>query len=514
MVCVEVRVLTGLILAVFVFAAPVLADSHADSVLAMLDQQDEWLAGSPSGVAWNEFLQTQVLREELAKGQDANKRLVAKVLGRYQSGVPGLEVARFQRTRNQLTAWADELRIPMALRWAERSRGAAFHHLPIHAEQIRQAKLELIEAMVSLDHFLGMSSVANAQAWKTFLKWDDLQQQLEADAPDSTKLNNVGGQYFDGHPGLELPEFVRVRNSLRKYLSLVTLSGQSDEALHKSMAAQLDALADAMEKYNDAPSVKSAGKTATLLDWLDQLGRLPTLAAEMRSYYRRPNVLVQVSEDFISRRFADTVDDTRPVDEMILKTHVRGNARTTGTVTADVVPSSHVAQIDIVLRGVTNTPSVGRQKPVTIYSHSRTTVEARKPLFVSPDGVTSGPANATCDTNTTIFRIVPDGHSGRRLIESIAWTRARQKNPIAERIASRRAEGRVEQQIDKRSREILDQTKQDLHEKLRGPLDRRGLIPDQIATSSSDSHVFLRATQANQAQLAALSDPSPCVLRR
>ena len=74
MVCVEVRVLTGLILAIFVFAAPVLADSHADSVLAMLDQQDEWLAGSPSSPAWNHFLHSQVLREELAKGQDANIR--------------------------------------------------------------------------------------------------------------------------------------------------------------------------------------------------------------------------------------------------------------------------------------------------------------------------------------------------------------------------------------------------------------------------------------------------------
>ncbi|MFB3103375.1 MAG: hypothetical protein ACE1ZA_00485, partial [Pseudomonadales bacterium] len=335
-----VRVLIGL--ASCLFATPVLADTHDAALLAALNKQDAWLAGSPKGAAWQKFLIPQTLREELAKGKDADLRAVAKVVGRYESGVPGLNHAGFQQTRQRLNEWADELGVPMALRWAESARGVALDFVPIDGKDVLAAKTELIEAMEELDRQFGKTNPDNADAWKTFLKWDDTEQQIQAEPADWTRLEGAWQQYYNGHPGLELPEFVRVRNALRKYIFLGKLSDQPAAVTHTTMVDQIEALASALEQYNQTPSVKASGNIATLIDWLDQLGRLPKLAAELRAHHRHPNLLVQVSEDFISRRFSETVDETRPVNEMILGTHVRGTAHTTGTISANVIPSKEV----------------------------------------------------------------------------------------------------------------------------------------------------------------------------
>ena len=504
---VQVRVLIGLMLAIVMLPNLVLADSAAEAVSAALDEQDAWLANTEKGPKWQTFLVAEALREQLARGQDADKRVVAEAIGRYESGAPGLEYRPLQLTRQRLGAWADALGVPMALRWAARARAAALYDPPRPGEQLEEAESELQQAMEKLDEWFAEGAERKANGWRRFIQWEALQQQLEGDTPDWTALEGIAAQFYDGHPGLELPPFVRVRDALRRYTFLGALSKQPMETRRTTTVARLNALADALEKYNEAPSARSAGNVAALLDWLDQMGHLPGLAGDVRAFHQRPNIFVNVSEDFISRRFADTVNEVRPVNEMILQTHVRGTAYTVGDITADILPSQRGARIDIVLQGTTTTRSVGRQSPVTIHSRSRTSVYARKPLTVFPGSLASGPARASCRTRTTIFSIVPDQRLGRKLVERIAWKRATAQKPQAERIASGRAETRVERQMDQRAEELLADAKAKLRDDLRGPLDRRGLIPDSVAVRSSDRDVLVTATQADRGQLAAATAP-------
>ena len=481
------------------------AQQAAQELTAVLAQQDEWLSTSAQADGWNRYLMTDALRSELARGGDADRRNVARVLGRYNSGLKSLQLRRFAATRAKLHAWADQLAVPMTVRWAEQLRATAISAPPIDTKSIDKARRQVIDSAKALDAMLGSADDATEQGWKNFLKWNDLQTQLASGSPNWKLLEGVGAQFFNGYRGLEYPEFVRVRNAIRRYIYLGTM-GQNGKG-QQSIQASMVALADALEAYNRTPTTKAAGDVATLLDWLTQLDRLPQLAQQVKSAHSLPNIKIRVAESLLQRRFSRDVEKPTAVNEMILGTHVRGSSVTSGKVTTDIVPSAKVARIDIVFHGSSRTRSVGRQSPVTVRSTSSTALEARKSLYVYPSKVTAEPTKAQGRTSTTIHSITPDRQLGRRFIAKVAWSRANAQKPQAEAIASRRAARRLERQIDDESQELLTRAQQTLREQLRGPINRRGLIPENINTQSTDTHVIALFKQANQAQFGATTKP-------
>ena len=496
------RVALGL--AAFLLLASVAAANSLDGLTFALNRQQEWLNGSSHGDGWNQFLMTDDLRDELHR-PEPSRRVLAKILGRYESGTSGLEHPKFVATRTALSRYADSSKVPMAVRWAERVRVEANHAKEIGSETLEKQRRALREAVDKLDSILSTTDSGRRDGWKKFLKWDDLEEQLATGSPNIDKLQEVAKQFFNGHPGLEYPEFARVRETLRAYViaSQWADSGKSAE----NLAAQMKALADTLDKYNSEPTTKRAAELATLLDWLDQLDCLPTLTDEIRSFYDQPNVKLRVSESLLSRRFAQGVNEPISINEMILGTRVTGYGTTTGTITADIVPCETAARIDIVFRGTTTTRTVGRQKPVTIHSTGTTVLEARKPLFVYPRSVSTSPAKATAQTNTRISSIVPDRRLGRRIVERVAWKRAGTQKPATERVAAARAARRLERQIEQQSADLLTRAQQMLRDQLKGPINRRGLIPEDIRTKSRSDCLLVMATQASASQLSATNQP-------
>lgn len=485
------------------------ADSLADAVTAALQDQESWLAtSSEEGPIWNEYLLTNELRDLLQSidgGADVDASSLVRVLARYESGADGLDHSVFAATRHHLIALADSVNISQESRWAARVRFAAKYTSPIEEASVQQARSELADATRALDTMLAGTDAERRDGWKAFLKWDDLDSALTAETPDWKKLQSVGGQFFNGHPGLEYPAFVRVRESLRRYLYLGSLVS-NDEA-QKSLQLQLENFADTLEKFGQEPTSKQAGEVASLLDWLDQLGQVPSLKAEIRNANMRPNIKLRISENLLSRRFSRDVVEPTFVNEMILETHVRGSGTTTGQITTDVVRNSESARIDIIFHGVTETDSIGVQKPVKIFSRSRTILEARKPLFVFPNRIATAATKATANTNTNIRSIRSDINVGKKLIERFAWRRAADQKPKSSRIAAYRAARRLEKKVEGETTELLTRAQDSLRKQLQGPIGRRGLLPDSMQTHSLDSSVVLLATQANESQFGAMSEP-------
>ena len=498
------RVALGLLVC-FLVASSADGNSLQDGVAAALDRQEAWLSTSNQGPAWNRFLMTDELRDELSR-PNPRRRVLATILGRYESGTTGLDRPEFVATRSALANLADTSMVPMAIRWAERVRAAATTAKSISDETLEKRRRALQAATDKLGALLNTADAGTRDGWHDFLKWSDLTEQLNNGSPDLEKLQGVARQFFNGHPGLEYPEFALVREELRAYVIAAQWaeSGKSSE----NLAAQMESLADTLEKYNAEPTTKRAAELATLLDWLDQLGCLPKLIEEIRAFHNQPNIKLRVSEQLLSRRFSQPVSEPITINEIILGTHIRGNGLTTGTISTDIVPCETSARIDIVFRGTTTTRTVGRQKPVTIHSTGTTILEARKPLYVYPRSVSTGKAKATATTNTKIRSIVPDRKLGRRIIEKIAWKRAGTQGPATERIASARAARRLETQIEEQTGELLTRAQQMLREQLQGPLNRRGLIPEDIRTKSRHDCLLVMATQADASQLSATTQPA------
>lgn len=498
------RVLHGMIILLLLCSSS--RGAGPDSVVTALERQDAWLAPSPQAEGWNRYLLSDVLRAELSKEPgEVDRRAIARVLGRYDSGVPSLQHRNFNATRRALASWANVVKVPMAVRWSEQLRSSAPHTAPISEAALRKARYQLRDAANALEQMLAGASPATRDGWKAFLKWSDLQTQLNMGTPNWKTLEGVAVQFYNGHPGLEFPQFVRVREALFKYLYLGTLGANGTG--QRSIQSYTNALADALDEYNSKPTTKNAARAAELLDWLNQLDRVPKLAPAIRGAHLMPNVKIRVSEALLSRRFAQSVNEPAPVNENILGTHVRGTSITTGNISTDVVPNRNVARVDIVFRGQTHTKSIGRQKPVTVRSTSVTALEARKPLYLYPTRVTSDPAAARGRTRTTIHSITSDRQVGRKLVERIAWQRANSQKAQAESIASARTARRFERQMDNKSQELLTRAQQTLREQLRGPINRRGLIPEKIRTLSHDDSAIVLATQADRSQFAATSTP-------
>lgn len=480
-------------------------DSAATNQLfGALDRQDSWLATSPNGDAWRTYLKSDKLRE-VVSADSLDLRFLAEVLGRYESHAPGLSAGPFQATRIALTRVADQAGVPMTIRWAAQLRAAAPYRTDFSKQTLLDAKYELIDAKVALNQYLRNGDADTRKGWHEFLMSDVLDEQLKADTPDWKELDKVQLQYLDGHPGLEFPSFVRVRKALQKYSFIGKLfeSGQSKESIEQYAAA----LTESLEEYNDEQSTKNAGKVATLLNWMRIIGRDAGLAQDVRNRHSVPNISIRLAEHFLQRRFQRDVNDSTPVNEMILQTHVRGTATTRGKVTANVVNNPHVAQIDIMFDGVTDTVSVGRQKPVTIRSSSTTILNGRKPLYLYPTRLSSEPAAASGSTSNRIHSITPDMKIGARIIERIAWGRANEQKPQTEAIAAYRAARRLERKIDEQTTDLLNGARDSLRSQFSGPLNQRGLIPETIRTSSDDHAVYVHGTQADDGQLAATSPP-------
>lgn len=150
-----------------------LGNQGAASLRSSLDRQNAWLSTSPEGVGWNEFLQTDALREELGKPASlVDRRKVAKVLGRYNSKTPGLEHPMFASTRRALTGWANAQRVALAVRWSEQVREQAKNTPEIDDLSIQAARREMEDAAGALNQMLNTADSATVNGWKKFLKWD------------------------------------------------------------------------------------------------------------------------------------------------------------------------------------------------------------------------------------------------------------------------------------------------------------------------------------------------------
>ena len=104
------QLMMGLAVAWIAFSAPLLRADEAPAQLhTALQKLEAWLTTSDYADGWNQYLKTDLLRAELAKGAGADKKSVAEVLTQYQSNVPDLNKPRFVAVRSALQLWLTQL---------------------------------------------------------------------------------------------------------------------------------------------------------------------------------------------------------------------------------------------------------------------------------------------------------------------------------------------------------------------------------------------------------------------
>jgi hypothetical protein len=392
-------------------------------------------------------------------------------------------------------------RLPAACRAAK----ADFH--PIGAADVAEAKRLLLETVERLDDRLTQDG-ANGDAWRKYLKWDVLQNELRGDKqPDQTLLMRVYACYNADYAGLDLVWFLDVQRALHNYIATAAVT--DNQRVRAAYEKTLDELAAALERYLAAPATQDALTINESIRRLQSVHQAPGLIeAIQQDLATRPNVYAEISADVVGAGLAESVDDVTDICDVILGTDIVGTAHTVGRTKAALAPQPDAAVIDALFFGTTTSDSVGYHGPVTIFSDSTTRLAACKRIWIDQDGLSSHPATSSAETDVVIRDI--QSHKGRQLIEKMAWRRAEKQQAKAEAIASCHAEQRLNERIDRQADETLDKANQTYVEKFRRPFTERNLFPQTLAFSTTEKSLFVVALQAG-GKLAAPGAPPPVV---
>jgi hypothetical protein len=480
---------------------PVRAETSRERVARNLDELHLWLETSKYADAWKSLVRSDALQRELARGSKADANVVASVLDRYSQPHASLRRRRFVTVRKSLQRWLAELRRPSPTELAEQARSATDAFTPPSDQELARRRALLQRAVARLDRFLARGGAKKVQAWKAYLDWEALENQLTSPPPpDIGVLRRVEKNFFGLHRGLELPVFDNVRQRLREYANAVIVA---DPRARGYYAGQFQQLADALESLGNTPESPALLRVGRILGLLEMGDQASALVRQSRQAYGRPNLHVRVSEEFLASGMNEQIRAQQEIRENILGSVVYSWPDMRGELKVDLAPSDERAVIDIRVEARAPAKNVAYAGPVTVYSDSVSNVEGRKRILLDDTGFRSDPARVWCETSTVINSIA----ARFRFVQRIAWRQAGQQKPMAEQIASRLTETRVGREIDKRTAEMLAKLNDSFKERFRWPLTRKDHLPRELRFRTSEDHLLITMLQAGTYQLGAPDDP-------
>ena len=375
---------------------------------------------------------------------------------------------------------------------------------PVTPSQIAERLTAFQAALDRLDKRL-KDEGENGQAWRSYLRLDELRKELGQEKPAFALLNEVKKALDAGHEGLGLIWFIEARDALDSYMRAVQASRPQWQPVHEALLTQA---ADLMKLYG-APEKKPIGQWAAevgrAVRFLELTGQAPELVAEVRGQFSQPNLWGYFSRELAGGGIDGPTDDTMPLRDCMLGVAVFGTSRTIGQTRGELRPDEHHALLDTVFYGQAHSDTVGYRGPVSAYSTAETRLAAVKRVWLDENGFHwyGTVSRATTDTNTHTICT----RRGSRLVQRIAWRKAMQQKSQAEYLASRKAERELNKRVDEESDKALTETNREFHQKVRQPLWEQRLLPRQLQFASSDGSAQLVALQMGAAQLAAPGEP-------
>jgi hypothetical protein len=265
---------------------------------------------------------------------------------------------------------------------------------PLSDQQVQQRLSALKDAANRLSAYLTGS---NGAAWKQYLKWDLLEEQLTAgEKADPAALEQVRRQLVANHVGLEMPVFANLATALDRAISAIE-AAQADD-FRGAVEKQIDQLATNVGQYEQSPGEEQAAAIGQTVGWLERTGQAGPLVQAVRRRFRQPNLYIRVSEGLVGAGIGRPIDDVGPIHDNILGTDVHGTAHTVGALTVQLVPNLQRASLETVLTGNVYSQTVGYNGPATICSLGSTCINGRKLLTADWNGLTGYAPTARAST--------------------------------------------------------------------------------------------------------------------
>lgn len=359
--------------------------------------------------------------------------------------------------------------------------------LEAHLQQaVSKAQQDWLRALSRLEARLKIAG-DTAEGWRLYLDWpalEKLARQKDGDWPEAV-LEKAYRKLAAGHPGLELGPFVELRVATQHLL--LRRAALSDRQLADQIKTVGEQLADLLPRLAEDPSSDNLLVFYQLTAWFGVLGLSEVLLPEANDYFVGPNVRTLISERLIQAVIDRPVDDVSPVWEVILGTELSGTGRTRGELRASLLPDETAGVIRLSMAGVVTTKATGVNGPVRVLTRGRTDITAEKLLALGRSALVAAPAYSHGVTESQIDSLW--AVRGGAFVESIAWRRAWSQKPLAEWIAARRAEYRLNSRLDRDIDARLKELHQRFERRVFDPLEERGLYPQLVSWRTTATHL-------------------------
>jgi hypothetical protein len=268
---------------------------------------------------------------------------------------------------------------------------------------------------------------------------------------------------------------------------------------------QLEALATRFEELEAVPSIDDAAASNLILGILEDANQDVPAVRTLRELYGRPNVRLRIGEALVQELVSRNIDEIQPVSDCILGTRITGTAHFVGSAKANLLPANGAVRMQLTVSGRANSNNIGRNGPVRIRSQGFAGLCMTRNITVSESGITFDPSYVDVKLNTKINAI----EHRSRLVQRIAWRKARESKNEADRIAIERMRQRLRSDFDRDTQQQASMPADPLA-KVRPILQRLELPEPTRELNSTDDAIFLRSVFRRDDQVGSAVSPPPC----
>ena len=192
--------------------------------------------------------------------------------------------------------------------------------------------------------------------------------------------------------------------------------------------------------------VDKAASLGELPGWLPQ-NQLPVVSTVTPAAL----IYVRISRGFLEDYVERSVNQRKPVTDLVLGTPIKGESITKGKTQLRLKPSSQGALGEIIFSGTVHARTTGRNGPAILHYASDTDFQSRKSIKMDGTGIHVSGATTHSPTDLRITGIASTlpGLRGR-IVKRIASRRASSSHNQAERITADHTGARVGRDFDKR----------------------------------------------------------------
>ena len=349
-----------------------------------------------------------------------------------------------------------------------------------------------------------LATVDHPEQWRGFLLLDDARELTKPGARltvqhrrnlaesilrrlSSPKLSPRQREFFT------TPPFPQLTRSLQRWVSEPVDYGQ---------------LLNDLERYELSGRREVARRVAeqhNLLRWSPSL-QLRQLGEQVNVHYRNANLRVVVSEEFLNRFLPILELQEMPIDECVQGVRVEGSSQVRTELALRLIPAPWSWRLQLEARGVVDSYTESSSWPVKLVNRGHARYQAHKLLLVDSLGAFSDRSHAATTSETALtdlqtpFDVIP---LMRLLVRSLVLREYEKAQPRAQQEMEERVSRTVEQQLDGQVQQSLSASKQQIENRLLGPLRRLGLQPRVVHLQTAERQLIGRYRLASDRQLAA-----------